>query len=110
MVKVKGFTITESIISLAVLSITITVASYLSARTLKLPNRTEIIQVSNVIHEIATCKTEYQFHQISNTLANPNMQVISQVETFKSHMQIDFQILVFQEIVFDHFILLSNED
>lgn len=109
MVKLKGFTITETIISLAVLSIAIAIASFISTQTLNIPNRSEIVQVSNILNDIEACQNESEFHAITTQLDQSEVQIESQIINRKDYTQITFQVLIKHDTIFNHYIILRNE-
>ena len=110
MVKLKGFTITESIIALVILSIAISLGSYFSASSLQIPNRTTIIKISSLINDISSCHYVKDFYAVEDAIKNSDIQIVSKEIDHKNYMEIEFQITLQSDTLFDHFIILQHEN
>lgn len=110
MARIKGFTITESIIAMVILSSIISIGSFFTAKSFKTPNRSEIIQVTSIVNKISQCQSTNDFNRLNFENLNPEFTLKYEIIEKPEFADVEFFILQKNDTLFQHFIILQYEN
>ena len=110
MARLKGFTISESIIAMTILSIIIAIGSYFTSKSLSLPTRTTLIESTSLLNAISKCETLSDFQNLQPNYQGSKLVLSANVTEKTLFADVEFSITHNSDTLFTHFIVLRYEN
>lgn len=110
MARLNGFTISESIIAMAILSIIISMGSYFTSKSLSIPNRSTLMETTSLLNKISKCETLSNFQNLQANYQQSNLVLSSKVSEKTMFADVEFSITYNSDTLFTHFIILQYEN
>jgi len=109
MVRLKGFTIIETLIAMSLFGTAVFVSNILIQNIYKQPNRSDLIQINQCIQKISKLNNFKEFEAEISNIEFDNLQITYDIEHLKNTDQCNFYISKNDEVIFSHFIILRHE-
>lgn len=106
MVKLKGFTITETLISMALFGISVFISNILVRSIYSQPNRSDLIEINQCIKRISECRNTYEFEKEIDRIELKHLNISYDIEYLDHNSICHFDLNKGSKTLFSHFIVL----